>query len=192
MDSSYHRRQPTDVVAAEMANITTFAPIAAQLERAVSLEAMFPRGAIEDVARRGPNCSALRPSTAWPLSRRGREDYMPGGPPQDSSLVPNGLHRGNASVELPLARCGREPREFGWIRSRYRQTRYYRSSIVARRQRHATPHAPQRGARGLRIASAAQASRRRTAIAPTVAAIAAPASAAAVGLGRWRAALTAR
>jgi hypothetical protein len=32
-----------------MATITTLAPIAAQLARAVSLDALFPRGAIEDV-----------------------------------------------------------------------------------------------------------------------------------------------
>lgn len=34
-----------------MATVTTLAPIAAQLGRAVPLEALFPRGAIEGVLR---------------------------------------------------------------------------------------------------------------------------------------------
>ncbi|HKY40310.1 MAG TPA: hypothetical protein VJN18_30460 [Polyangiaceae bacterium] len=95
-----------------MATITTLAPIAAQLARAVSLEALFPRGAIEDVLRDhrgrpetgeaelpeevkpffGHYCVVVRAAAQLlgapafdSLARfhdEVEEEYMPGGPPQ--------------------------------------------------------------------------------------------------------------
>lgn len=95
-----------------MATVITFAPIAAQLARVVSLDALFPRGAVEDVLRRreselkrseaelpeevktffGHYCVVARAAAqllAAPafdgLARfhdQVAEEYMPGGPPK--------------------------------------------------------------------------------------------------------------